>query len=136
MIDHIVANAIKLAALCGGGILAFAGAEVIGGPDSPILVQGIERMGSFALVAIFVLAVLWGLSRMIPPFLAGIEKAKDQFLAELREERKAREGMTDAFRDMLSAHKNELGAKLDEGNRITRELVHELRARPCQKTDQ
>jgi hypothetical protein len=132
MFDHIFSNGVKLVGIVGAGLAGVTISESAHS-DQSLLVTGIERMGSFALIAVFVLAILWGLGKLVPQILAGLEKTKDQFLSELKEERASREKSVEAFREMLGAHKNDLGEKLDEGNRITRELVAELKCRPCQK---
>jgi hypothetical protein len=134
MFDHIFSSGLKLVGIIGAGLAGVTLSESAHS-DQSLLVTGIERMGSFALIAIFVLAILWGLGKLVPQILAGLEKTKDQFLCELKEERTSREKSIDAFREMLGAHKNDLGEKLDEGNRLTRALVDELKSRPCQKTN-
>jgi hypothetical protein len=98
------------------------------------IVHGLERMGSFFLVAVFVIAVLWGLNKLVPTMIANIEKTKDQFLEALREERHSREKNVDAFRDMLREHKIDIVNKLDEGNKIMKGLAGNLDSRPCQMT--
>ena len=132
MFDHIFSNGLKLVGLIGAGLAGVTLSEAEH-TDQSLLVTGIERRGSFFLIAVFVLAILWGLGKLVPQILAGLEKTKDQFLCELKDERASREKSVEAFREMLGSHKADLGEKLDEGNRLTRELVAELKSRPCQK---
>jgi len=134
MFDHIFSSGLKLVGIIGAGLAGVTLSESAHS-DQSLLVTGIERMGSFALIAVFVLAILWGLGKLVPQILSGLEKTKDQFLCELKEERTSREKSVDAFREMLGSHKNDLGEKLDEGNRLTRALVEELKSRPCQKAN-
>jgi len=132
MFDHVFSNGLKLVGIVGAGLFGVTLSET-GHSDQSLLVTGIERMGSFALIAVFVLAILWGLGKLVPQILSGLEKTKDQFLSELKDERASREKSVEAFREMLGSHKADLGEKLDEGNRLTRALVDELKSRPCQK---
>jgi hypothetical protein len=134
MFDHIFSSGLKLVGIIGAGLAGVTLSESAHN-DQSLLVTGIERMGSFFLIAVFVLAILWGLGKLVPQILSGLEKTKDQFLSELKEERASREKSVDAFREMLGSHKNDLGEKLDEGNKLTRELVAELKGRPCQKVN-
>jgi hypothetical protein len=132
MFDHVFSNGLKLVGIVGAGLFGVTLSET-GHSDQSLLVTGIERMGSFALIAVFVLAILWGLGKLVPQILSGLDKTKDQFLSELKDERASREKSVEAFREMLGSHKADLGEKLDEGNRLTRALVDELKSRPCQK---
>ena len=127
--DNIISSTVKLAGLVGSGVFGLSIASITNDPTT--WVPGLERLGSFLLIAVFVIAVVVGLAKLIPAILAIAERTKDQFIVELKEERISREKGVEAMREMLAAHKNDLGAKLDEGNRITRDLVDQLRGRPC-----
>jgi hypothetical protein len=132
MLDHIFSSSVKLVGIVGTIFGTVTLAEMKSGAAYADWFTGLERMGSFFLLALLFLAGAWGISKIVPGFLAGIERTKDQFLTELKEERLSREKSVDAFRDMLGAHKDELGKKLDEGNNLTRKLVEEITKRPCQ----
>lgn len=138
MINELFSQSLKIAGLCGSagiGVQLLASDDIM--PTSWI--QGFERMGSFFLIAIFVLSIMWLVNKIIPLVMVALEKTKDQFLDELKEERVAREKSLEAMREMLQAHKSDLGQKMvdvrsavDVGNKIAGELVDELKKRPCQ----
>lgn len=125
-------------------------------------VAGLRELGSFWLVAVILLGVGWFLKKYVPIILEQQEKRYTSFFTtiealrvsnetSLNAERVLREHSMDAFREMLASHKTDLGGKLDgikdsnkaslgevtkqleEGNKITENLVNELKSRPCQK---
>ena len=103
-----------------------------------INITSLRELGSFGLIAVFVLVILLGIRQLAPAFLKFLTDTKNEFLGELKAERAAREKSTDDFRQMLSSHKHDIREKLDEvkkeigeGNNLTRELVDRLKKSPC-----
>jgi hypothetical protein len=127
-----------------------------------VSVSTIRELGSFGLVAVFVLGVLWMIKGLAPKALDFLKDAKDGFLnelsairathaeemkqarvanaQELAQERASREAQVDAFREMMSAHRTTMEAQFsalkqinEDGNKAINSLVEELKERPCQK---
>ena len=118
----------KLGLFTGSGLLGLASIDTQTGG----WVVGLERMGSFALVAAFVLGTLWLASKALPILLGMFERTKDQFVEELKLERMAREKSIDAFREMLHVHRSETVAAIKEQTGYVARLVDQLEERPCQ----
>jgi urocanate hydratase len=153
-------GAVIVAAGIGGmGVLA---SEVYDECLLGVRVETIRELGSFGLVAIFVLGILWAIKGAAPKALDFLKDAKDGFLSELSairtthaeemtqarianaqelaQERASREAQVDAFREMMSAHRTAMEAQFsalkqinEDGNKAINSLVEELKERPCQK---
>jgi len=130
-----------LAATGAAGVSAYLVATGAVGDEElfGISVNTIRELGSFGLVALFVLGVLWLFKAMVPKILGLVESTIASFLEELKLERLAREQSVRDFQAMLNTHRNDLGAKLDttnksleDGNKIMSDLVEALSERPCQ----
>ena len=144
MIDGVFQHGVKAALVTAGTLWSWSVATAGIGDEQlfGMSVNTIRELGSFGLIAVFVLGVLWLCWKAIPVLIAMLERTKDQFVAEIKEERIARERSVEAFRDMLKSHKSDLGDKMDsikdsidEGNDIVSSLVTELSQRPCQRAD-
>jgi len=116
-----------------------------------VSVATIRELGSFGLVAIFVLGILWCIKAMLPKVLDFLSETKNGFLEELKTtresnlleqaaERHSREKQIDAFREMMQSHKSSMEAQFlalkevnQNGNQAIHDLVAELKGRPCQK---
>lgn len=141
--NDLFCQAVKSAVVTAGGISGmFIVADSMPADEKlfGLSVNTIRELGSFGLVAVFVLGVLWLCWKALPVLITMLERTKDQFVAEIKEERIAREKSVDAFREMLKSHKGDLGDKMDrikesidEGNDIVSSLVTEISQRPCQK---
>lgn len=79
----------------------------------------VERLGSFALVVIAIVGTIWVI---VPRVIQWVENREAKFLEDIKAEREIR-----------SQNHKEILAALKEGNEINRNLVNEMRARPCQK---
>lgn len=104
MIHQLTVDVAKLGAATFTGLL---GVTIAGEIEQQSWVVGLERMGSFALVAVFVIGTLWLIGKTLPILLQMFERTKDQFVAELQAERAAREKSVEAFREMLQSHRTE-----------------------------
>lgn len=93
-------------------------------------IKSIAELGSFGLVAF---AAIMLLVRGVPLIVKHLDETNKTWAAELAKERDYRERAKDDFRDMLSSHKGDITAKLEEGNKLTRDLISEIKSRPCQK---
>ncbi len=120
-----------------------------------VSISAVRELGSFGLIVVAVLGGLWiikkGLEFAVPKFIEFLEATTSKFLleqktmregfaSEMKEERSLREKSLTDFREMLSAHRSSLGEKMDgvreaveDGNKISEELVIQLKGRPCQK---
>lgn len=118
--------------LLSGTAVLVASSEV---PQEFSLVKSVAEVGSFGLIAF---AGIFLLLRGLPAFLATLERSQTNFLGALEKERDLREKARDDFREMLAAHKKDLGERmsdvnetLEKGNKLTGDLVKELQSRPC-----
>jgi len=121
-----------------GGVLLAAGDIASNDQVLGVNVSSLREIGSFGLIALFVIAILMGIRQLAPAFLKFLSDTKDEFIKELKEERAMREKSTDDFRQMLSSHKHDLREKLDEvkasintGNDLTGQLIAQLKKSPC-----
>ncbi len=106
-------------------------------------VSTVRELGSFGLIAGFVIAVVMMGRALIPRIIDQLERKDVAFLTSLEKERELREHMMDGFRDMLHAHKKDIGEKIDAvntsiqmGNRITQNLGEAIKACPLKKPQQ
>jgi hypothetical protein len=142
MINAFLHRTIESIILTGSGLgtLMMATAEIADERIFGISIQTVRELGSFGLIALLVLSTILGAKALIPMACKFFDDTRKGFMDELKLEREMREKNMDAFRDMLSSHKGDLGAKMgevkvaiEEGNRITKDLVTEMKSRPCQK---
>jgi hypothetical protein len=144
---------------CKGAVIVAAGIGGMGVLASDVAdecllgvrVETIRELGSFGLVAVFVLGILWAIKGAAPKALDFLKDCKDGFLcelaatrkehaAELANERASREAQVNAIREMMSAHRTAMEAQFsalkqinEDGNKAINSLVEELKERPCQK---
>jgi len=154
MFDLLFQCAVKSAVIVAAGIGGIGFVASGSATDEHLFgisVATIRELGSFGLVALFVLGILWSIKAMLPKVLDFLADTKNGFLEELKTtresnsleqaaERASREKQIDAFREMMQAHKASMEAQLsalkevnEHGNSAIRELVAELKGRPCQK---
>lgn len=146
MIDTLLQTAFKAAGVVAVGIggMGIASATATDEHLFGISITTIRELGSFGLVAVFVLGILWAIKAILPKLLGFLAETKDGFLAELKEtrmahseelklERLSRETQTNAFREMLQAHRGETVAAIKEQTGYIADLVKEIKHRPCQK---
>lgn len=156
MLQDISCQIIKSCIVTGVGVFGFLAttADIQDERIFGISVGVVRELGSFGLIVVLVLGVLWLFKKAVEiavpklveflektstNFLAELEKTREGHAAEMMAERAAREKSVDAFREMLQSHKHDLGIKLDAiretsaaGNTLTEKLVTELETRPCQ----
>lgn len=156
MLNEITCQVVKSCLVTGVGIFGFLAttADIQDERIFGVSVGVVRELGSFGLIVVLVLGVLWLFKKAVeiavPKMVEFLEKTSSNFLGELEKtreghaaemvaERAAREKSVDAFREMLQAHKSDLGNKLDAirettaaGNTISEKLVTELETRPCQ----
>jgi hypothetical protein len=146
IIDALLQTACKAAGVVAVGISGIGIASAVTGDERlfGVSVSTIRELGSFGLVAVFVLGILWAIKAILPKLLEFLATTKDGFLnelketrtghaEELRQERISREAQTEAFREMLRAHRGETVAAIKEQTGYVADLVKELKGRPCQK---
>ena len=145
IIDALLQTACKAAGVVAVGISGIGLASAVTGDERlfGVSVATIRELGSFGLVAVFVLGILWAIKAILPKLLEFLAQTKDGFLTELKEtrtghaeelrqERISREAQTEAFREMLRAHRGETVAAIKEQTGYVADLVKELKGRPCQ----
>lgn len=156
MLHELTTQIVKAVLVTGMGVFGFL-ATTDGIQDEKLFgisVGVIRELGSFGLIVVLVLGVLWLFKKAVeiavPKFVQFLEKTTETFLAELEKtreghaaemvaERAARERSVDALREMLAAHKHDLGVNIDKlretaaaGNELTEQMIQELHERPCQ----
>lgn len=131
MFDELISAAIKGATITASGIggLFIATADVTDDRIFGVSITAIRDIGSFGLVTIFVLGILWGIRMIVPALAQFLRETRDGFMQELKSERELRERNTIEIGGKLS----EVKAAIDTGNKLTGELVEQLKGRPCQK---
>lgn len=131
MFDELISTAIKGATVTASGVggLFLATADIADDRIFGVSITAIRDIGSFGLVTIFVLGILWGIRAGVPAFLQFLRETRDGFFAELKNERDLRE--RNAID--ISAKLNDVKSSIDTGNKLTSDLVNELKHRPCQK---
>lgn len=126
----------KTLTLAGVGLVTLVG--VAGAVPDDSLVTSLERTGSFGLLALFFLSIIYGMKQLIPAGIAYLNSTRTEFLAELKAEREARERGLSDHRDMLSSHKHDLIATMEKQTIVIEKQNEELdriatifERRPC-----
>lgn len=132
----IIESSIKSISFVAVGLVALVGATGVPSDDDGIIAI-IERTGSFGLLALFFISIIYGLQKLIPIGAEYINRNRVEFLAEIKEEREARErgakeerearerGMKD-HREMLQGHKHDLIATMDKQTIVIEKQTQEL----------
>lgn len=108
------------------------------GPESWLVI--FEKGGFLLLTLLCIAFFVWlVLPKMMDWLRAYLERLENRnviqlegFMQELKEQRLSRERTEDAFREMLQSHKRETVGAISEQTGYVKELVKELKGRPCQ----